>query len=220
MLTFACGTCGISALSISLPWLDEWFWLSLVALVLGSWYDYQQGELGRSLLRQLLAIAVGGLAAVALLAGLLLPIWFLYCAFCVILCLARGEGVPLRAAAMSWLVLFVGIALWRGYEAHSIPRRDYLMTRFLAGGPGQAHLSELSKAEPFPMQETVQKMITGSDREAWNASRLLEQRAYKHPLAEEQREQMKACFNRFPRASEGAAASRECLQALRQVVVS
>lgn len=200
MLILACGSCGISLLSVSLPWLDEWFWLSLAALVLGCWYDYQQGELGRRLPGQMLAIVAGGLAAVAFFAALILPLWFLYCGYRVFWCAVRGEGVPLRAAAVAWLILFVSLPLWRGYEARSIPRRDYLLTRFLAGSPRQSILSELSKTEPFPMQEIMQKIITGSEREARNASRLLEQRAYKHPLASGQREQMKVWLSQIPSA--------------------
>ena len=197
MLSFACGTCGISALSVALPWLDEWVWLGLAAMLLGSAYDYQEGELRRKLLGQLIGLALGFVLSAMMLAGLIIPIWLIYAFVRVLTCLIRG-GKVLRGAALVWLLLCLGSAAWRGYQASRLPRQDYLMTRFLAGGPGQAYLSELAKQQPFPLEETMQKLIQGSPREARNASKLLELRAFRKEPDESEKIRMKSWLAQVP----------------------
>lgn len=198
MIPLACGTCGISALSVALPFFDEWLWLSLAAFALWNVADYREGCFWQNLPGQLMKLVIGLVVGISLLAGLLLPIWLLYCCGWVLGCLISGHERWLRAASLVWLGLFLGSALWRYHLAQGLSRQDYLLSRFLAGGPGQSYFHELSQQDPFPLEAVVHKILHGSAREAWNASRLLEQRAYKHPLTQAQKEQMRSLLAQTP----------------------
>lgn len=176
MLFLSCGTCGVSALSVQFPWLGEWLILSVLTAVQYNWANHRLQREGRSLLEQFILIAIAVVLSAIMLAGLILPFWFLVSVLVLLRNLLPSD-LAVRGSAATLLLLFLASAALRYNQMMAMDQREYLVGRFLAGSPGYHHYNQLASQEPFDGLYYANFVAKGTLRQSTNASHVLERRA-------------------------------------------
>lgn len=174
-MLLACGTCGLSILSIHLPFYDEWMALTLASFVfynLGYWIGEARPV---HWLVQALVLFFGLLLGLIMFSAFLIPLAFLW-TFLMLGRRANSSLPKVRTSALILLGLFAVSALWRTQQRLKLDEPTYLLGRLLAGGPGYEVVGRLSKQEPFPMEVYLKALENPREATYQNALRVLELR--------------------------------------------
>ena len=212
-MIYACGTCGISALSSSFPPFHDWTYLLMAAFVLYNVILIREGgsEVATPFKTICIALVLFVLSAV-MFAGIIWPVVVLY-ALIFFLSRVRAKDKVTRYLSIGLMALFAVSGVWRFSQAKS-QGKYWKLSRMQAGGPGQSYFAKAAKERTFTDEELAGFLSSENTNEARNAEKILERRVREIDSPEELAAMEKAVSN-APEVDEYSRLRRE-LNALKK----
>lgn len=174
-MIFACGTCGISALSSSFPPFHDWTYLLLVAFVLYNIVLIREGGTVSGTLSKSIATAFGLFFLSAFMfAGLVWPVLILAVLFFFLKRLAARDKITLYLS-IGLLALFTLSGVWRFVQAKE-QGKYWQLSRLKAGGPGQGYFAKAARERIFSDEDLAKYLMSENRNEARNAGEILKRR--------------------------------------------
>ncbi len=177
MILLGCGTCGFSMLSQSIPFLETWSGLLLMAFALYLVQNLSGRCQGKSLVESLLTFVVLLVLGIMMFSSIVLPL----AAATALLVFARRARSADRAVRVSSLLLLCAFATTAAYGVWNKQRmgEDYPLSCIQAGGPGYAFFSKTAHQQPFPRERYLKLYADGSSRQAHNVMKVFQARPQK-----------------------------------------
>lgn len=183
-MLYACGTCGVSALSKAFPPFHDWTYLLLAAFVLYNMVLIREGRpaFGTIFGSSISAVILFMLSAV-MLAGLVWPVVVL-AALLFFLKRVGSEDRTVQRLSLILLALFALTGVGRFAQAKHQGER-WQLSRLQAGSPGRGYFTRAATARTFSDSELVEYIKSEDPTVARNAGGILEVRITAIDSAEE-----------------------------------
>lgn len=183
-MLFACGVCGVSMLSASLPPFHDWSYLLVAVFIAYNFIIVREGKgTGRTVIGNLLKALVLYVISVAFLAGLVWPI-LLLTALGFLLSRLRAPDRVVRNLSLVLLLLFLGTGVWRFHQARA-QGRFWQLSRLHAGSPGIFYFSRTAEQGVFTDQELLEGLRGENSDVSRNCGEILLRRVRKIESPEE-----------------------------------
>lgn len=162
-------------MSAGIPFFEPWVALLLVGGVVYGWQNRREGFSGASLIEVFVVGAAALILSTMMFAALVIPglwLWMFYR-------FARRMNVadPLVRKSSRLVLLAFVLTAGVGLARMKLQGEDYLLTRFHAGGPGQAFFSQAAKQQPFPADHLIAIYRLGNGRAAHNVLEVFDRRS-------------------------------------------
>ena len=176
MTLLACGTCGVSMLSTALPPFTYWVQLLPLAFIAYHYMEWREGEFSLGKLAGRVGLAtIAFILSAVMLAGIILPIIFLYILIAFGIKLTSSDKkAKMTAAGVLTLYALTGAVTF--YQAKT-QGPYWQLTRLQAGGPGQSYFSRTAKEQVFSKEELLGYLQSDNTTVQRNAAQVIEQLA-------------------------------------------
>jgi hypothetical protein len=161
-------------LSMGIPFFEYWVWLLVPALIVYHWQNSKAGLKGWSIMGTLCMAGIALVLSAIMLAGVILPLLWLTTLLVFTRRLFHSD--KLVRTSSRWVLLAFFFSAVFGWSRMKLQGEDFMLGRFIAGGPGQSYFSQMAKREPFPADHLASLYGTGSQKQANNVLRIFEAR--------------------------------------------